>query len=103
MSRMSQQEIWVLKQEIRKGVSACLEPLVGLPMSEITAEAVRCLLLRVTEDLFRMGADPVVNLIDWKVTYDESVLSVVMCPKPGLSREDYCSAADFIDNLTLCR
>ena len=96
---MTPEEIHDLKAEIGKTISERMdEAFVGRSVAEVSAEVVRGYLQSIMKDFLAKGYHPVVDLIDWDVTFVGSVANVVMQPKKGLSDEDHARAVNFLFN-----
>jgi len=95
---VTEQEIHDLKAYVGRELSERMEKaFVGQSVGDISAAIVKNYISRVLNDL-RGTTHPVVDLVDWDVTFVGRVMNVVMRPKSGLSNEDYRRATDFLFN-----
>lgn len=98
---MTEQEIHDLKAYIGRELSERMEKaFVGQSVGDVSPAIVKNYISRVLSDLrvYHGTTHPVVDLVDWDVTFVGRVMNVVMRPKSGLSNEDYRRATDFLFN-----
>ena len=96
---MSPEEIVELKEEMSRVISARMgKAFIGQSMSEVTAEVVKSYLNGIMKDFLAQGYHPVVDLIEYGITFEGNVMNVVLQPKKGLSDADHSRAVNFLFN-----
>jgi hypothetical protein len=92
---MTSEEIDAVKVEMSRLISEQTLKFVGRPMSDVAVNALKGALRSVLKDLQARGVWEV-DVLDFDVTVNGSVVNFRPVPKKGMSEIDYRRAWDFI-------